>query len=267
MRPAWHCDDRSRDNRQTLIDWFRGSNGGRLDKAEQEILQRFSQDLFGYYLVYLHNFPQDVGFLHDCPVRNKLVLCARPDAAQCDLCALGERLPLRTDALDAVVLQHTLDFAGDPHQVLREVERVLIPEGRVLVVGFNPWSLWGLWRLFLRWRGRAPWCGHFLSYRRVADWLGLLGFDIEYTDVAAFAPPVRDGWQRKLGLLERVGRRVWPMFAGVYVIRAVKRVSTVTPMRLRWQGLRVLSPSGVVEPSARGRVHFHGDASKGNPDD
>jgi len=264
MRPSWHCDDRSRDIRQSLVDWFRGSNGGRLDAAEQDILQRFSRDLFGYYLVYLHHFAEQADFLDECPIRKKLLLCASPGAGQCDLCALGERLPLRTDGLDAVILRHTLDFAEDPHQVLREVERVLIPEGRVLVVGFNPWSLWGLWRLFLKWRGRVPWCGHFLSYRRVADWLGLLGFDIEYTDVAAFTPPVPDRWQRKLGPLERLGRRVWPMFAGVYVIRAVKRVSTVTPMRLRWQGLRVLSPGGVVEPSARGGLHMNGDVTEGD---
>ena len=234
-----------------LVDWFGRPGGTRLADAEKEILGRFAGDLFGYYLVYLHDFDEDAGFLEECPVRNKLSLCAARASACCDVVALGEQLPLRTDSLDAVLLRHSLDFALDPQQVLREVERVLIPEGRVLIVGFNPFSLWGLWRLVLKWRGRAPWRGHFLSFRRVSDWLGLLGFDIEYTDVAAFAPPLPDSWQRRLGPVERLGRRLLPMFAGVYVIRAVKRVSTVTPLRLRWQGLRILSPGGVVEPSTR----------------
>ncbi len=243
-----------------LADWFRRPGGARIAEAEKEILRRFAADLFGYYLVYLHDSDDETDFLEECPVRNKLCLCSGQAPGCCDVAALGEQLPLRTDSLDAVLLRHSLDFALDPQQVLREVERALIPEGRVLIVGFNPISLWGLWRLLLKWRGRAPWNGHFLSFRRVSDWLGLLGFDIEYTDVAAFAPPLPDSWQRKLGPLERLGRRLFPMFAGVYVIRAVKRVSTVTPLRLRWRGRSILSPSGVAEPSTRESGSMHQEA-------
>ena len=246
------CDERIPDISRALEAWFQGPSGARLNAAEKEILDRFAEGLFGYYLVHVQGVPDSAQPLESCSIRNKLRLTVSPAQAGSDLCAIGEQLPLQSDSLDAVVLRHTLDFAVDPHQVLREVERVLIPEGRVLIVGFNPVSLWGLWRLVLRWRGRVPWCGHFLSFRRVADWLGLLGFDIEYTDVAAFTPPLPERWLRYMGRLDGVGRKVWPMVAGVYVIRAVKRVSTVTPVKLRWRALRVLSPNGgMVEPSAR----------------
>lgn len=245
------AQDHRQSRMEDLAAWFRRPAGARLAEAESEILRRFAGNLFGYHFVYLHDFDEEAAFFEECQVRNKLCLCGDQAAGCCDVLALGEQLPLQTDSLDAVLLRHSLDFALDPQQVLREVERVLIPEGRVLIVGFNPLSLWGLWRLFLKWRGRAPWRGHFLSFRRVSDWLGLLGFDIEYTDVAAFSPPLPDSWQRKLGPLERLGRRLFPMMAGVYVIRAVKRVSTVTPLRLRWQGLRILSPGGMAEPSTR----------------
>lgn len=245
------CDEQAEGIQRAMTDWFASSGGLRLERAEREILGRFAEDLFGYYLVYLHNPGGGADAFDNCPIRTRLHLCIDPGQAHCDLRALGEQLPLKSDSLDAVVLRHTLDFSVDPQQVLREVERTLIPEGRVLIAGFNPLSLWGVWRLFLHWRGRVPWCGHFLSYRRVADWLGLLGFDVEYTDVTAFAPPLPDRWQRRLGFLEPLGRRLWPMLAGVYVIRAVKRVSTVTPVKLHWQGLRILSPGGAIEPSAR----------------
>lgn len=251
MNTPSSCNDRLPQIHRALAAWFDSPAGAWLRDAEREILERFGEDLFGYYLVELEPVAGMGIPFGGSPVRHKLRLSPVPGEPGPDLYALGEQLPLRGDSVDAVVLRHTLDFSVDPQQLLREVERVLIPEGRVLIVGFNPLSLWGLSRLFLRWRGKVPWCGHFLSYRRVADWLGLLGFDIEYTDVAAFVPPLPAQWERRLGLVERLGRRVLPMFGGVYVIRAVKRVSTITPVKLRWHGLRVLSPAGVIEPSAR----------------
>ncbi len=257
------CNDRAPEIHRALANWFGNPVGEKLAVAEQEMLEHFAESLFGYYLVQIDTIANDSVRFENCPIRHKLHVSAAADDAECDLCALGEQLPLQNDFLDAVVLRHTLDFSVDPQQLLREVERVLIPEGRVLIVGFNPLSLWGVWRLFLGWRGHVPWCGHFLSYRRVADWLGLLGFDIEYTDVAAFTPPLPPRWQQRLGFLEGLGRRVWPMLAGVYVIRAVKRVSTVTPVKLRWHGLRVLSPGGVIEPSARRNgVSQHNEVSE-----
>jgi SAM-dependent methyltransferase len=236
---------------RSLGAWFEGGAGGHLARQEDQILVRLAEGIFGYYLASIQGVRSNSTLVHEFSVRNRIVVTAAPET-DADLVALAGQLPLKGDSLDVVLLRHTLDFALDPQQVLREVERTLIPEGRVLIVGFNPLSLWGLWRLFLRGRGRVPWCGHFLSYRRVADWLGLLGFDIEYTDVAGFAPPLPPRWQRRLGFLESLGRRIWPMLAGVYVVRAVKRVSTVTPVRLRWRGLRVSAPRGMVEPSARG---------------
>ncbi len=245
------CDDSTTMRHRRLRDWLQSAAGERLLAAEEALLQRFSEGLFGYYLVDVQGFGADLKPLQECPVRHKLRLAAVADGNDVDIVARAEQLPLRSDSIDAVVLHHTLDFSTDPHLVLREVERVLIAEGRVVIVGFNPFSLWGLWRLVLRPRGSVPWCGHFLSYRRVTDWLGLLGFDVEYTDVAAFLPPLPRRWERPFAGLERLARRYLPMLAGVYVMRAVKRVSTVTPVRLRWQTLRVFSPGGAMEPTAR----------------
>jgi SAM-dependent methyltransferase len=254
------CEKSQQELHIALREWFAYGAGARLADAERELLERLSEDIFGYHLVQVQDFGHGLGTFRQCPVKNRSLLDQCGDrVADASACARGEQLPLASDSVDLVVLPHTLDFALDPHQVLREVERVLIPEGRVLIVGFNPFSLWGLWRLALRWRGTVPWCGHFLSYRRIVDWLGLLGFDVEYTDVRAFAPPFRhEGWPRRLLWLERLGRHVWPMVAGVYAVRAVKRVSTVRPIRSPWAGLRVLSPQA-IEPSARGGAHRTSD--------
>jgi len=250
------CEEDQQELHHALRDWFSHAAGARLLHAERELLDRLSEDVFGYHLVQVQDFGHQRGCFTQCPVqfRSLLDLCAEatPGASAA---ASSEQLPLASDSVDLVVLPHTLDFSIDPHQVLREVERILIPEGRVLIVGFNPLSFWGIWRLALRWRGSVPWCGHFLSYRRIVDWLGLLGFDVEYSDVCAFAPPMRrEGWAHRFASLERLGRRVWPMIAGVYAVRAVKRVSTVRPIQTRWPGLRVLGPRA-IEPSTRNGVH------------
>lgn len=249
MSPAIFCDKSIIELDEALRGWFATPPGVRLVAAEREILAGMTADLFGYQLLQLGELGDDQAHLANCPIRRKTLVTRRADApAESVLVAHAQQLPIAADSVDTAILVHTLDFSPDPHQVLREVERVLIAEGRILVVGFNPFSLWGLWRLFGRWRGGVPWCGHFLSYPRLNDWLTLMGFDVERMDVMEFRPPTRAGG---FDAMERLGRRVWPMLAGVYVVRAVKRVSRVMPVRQRWSSLRVLGPRA-IEPTVRG---------------
>jgi len=233
---------------QELAEWYAGQPGSRVAAGEREALTGMVGDLFGYQLLQIGELEGDMAHLANCPIRHKTLISHRAHTVQSDvIVAEPQRLPVAADSVDAIILVHTLDFSPDPHQVLREAERALIAEGRLIVIGFNPFSLWGLWRMFRRWRGEIPWCGHFLSYTRLNDWLTLMGFGIERMDVMEFRPPTRAG---RLENVERIGRRVWPMLAGVYVVRAVKRVSRVTPVRQRWSRLRVLGPRA-IEPTIR----------------
>ncbi len=160
------------------------------------------------------------------------------------------QLPIASDSVDAVLLVHTLDFLPDPHQILREVDRILIPGGRLMVTGFNPWSLWGLRRLMGR--TSPPWSGRFISQHRVIDWLSLLGFEIEKTTPLMFRPPLRQrGLMERLKFLESAGERWWPALGGVYVVKAVKLVSTITPVKPVWKFKRRILAGGAIEPSAR----------------
>jgi SAM-dependent methyltransferase len=231
---------------QQLAEWYATGLGARVVANEREAVALMAADLFGYQLLQIGELGEGMQHLANCPVRHKTLVGRRPVAAA-DSLIIGEaqQLPVASDCIDAMVLPHTLDFSPDPHQVLREVERVLIAEGRVIIVGFNPFSLWGLWRLFRRKAG-VPWSGQFLSYPRLNDWLTLMGFDIERMDIMEFRLPTRSGGPEEI---ERLGRRFWPMLAGVYVVRAVKRVSRVTPLRQRWAHLRVLEPRA-IEPTA-----------------
>lgn len=149
-----------------------------------------------------------------------------------------EALPFPSQSLDLVVLPHTLELASDAHQTLREVERVLVPEGKVIVTGFNPASLWGLQlrREHLARRfGRAadrpsslpvlPEDSELLGWRRLRDWLRLLGFEVEGGSHGCYRPPLRtQAWLDRWDWAETAGRRWWPVFGGMYMMVATKRV-------------------------------------------
>ena len=164
----------------------------------------------------------------------------------------SDSLPLATDSLDVVVLPHVLEFEKSPHQILRETERILIGEGHVVILGFNPWSLWGLWRMLLAWRDEPPWCGHFLSLSRLKDWLTLLDFEIEQIEHFYFRPPVRNkSIMKHLEFMEKLGRYAWSFLGGAYILVAKNRVIPLTPIKMSWQARRQMITSGIVEPSAR----------------
>ena len=151
-------------------------------------------------------------------------------ALRCDF----DALPFDAQSLDLVVLPHALELARDPHLALREVERVLVPEGRVVIVGFNPASLWGLRQRAAHLRrvapgvarrGFLPDSGEFIGYRRLRDWLRLLSFEVEAGRFGCYRPPVASSrWLARFEWAESVGERWWPVFGAVYFVVAVKRV-------------------------------------------
>lgn len=239
-----------------LKDWQEQPLGALIARLETEAFTQLCTRLFGYHLVQLGEFGDSQAYLANCPVQAKSILQIGLRSGRFGISALAEsfRLPVATDSIDALILPHTLDFSIDPHQLLREADRVLIPNGRLVLSGFNPWSLLGLRRLTSIWNKAVPWTGQFVPYYRLEDWLSLIGFEIETTDVLMFRPAfTRESWLYRFALLERYGKRFWPMLAGVYVVSAVKRVSRLTPIVPRWRRLRPTGAS-VIEPTTRG---FH----------
>jgi SAM-dependent methyltransferase len=164
-----------------------------------------------------------------------------------------EELPFATHSIDLVVMPHILEFAHDPHQVLREVERVLVPEGHVVITGFNPASLWGA-RQFTTRLGTTPFLpreGHFISLSRVKDWLKLLSFEFARGRFGCYAPSVRTAtWLHRWRFMEKAGDRWWPMFGAVYLLTAVKRVRGMRLIGAVWkrneERARQLAPVGTT---------------------
>lgn len=142
-----------------------------------------------------------------------------------------EALPFADASLDLLVLPHTLELSYDPHATLREVQRVLVPEGRVVICGFNPNSLWGLRKSFRRGLNEV---GDFIGHGRLKDWLQLLSFEVESTSFGCYRPAVEtERWLNRWAWVDTAGVRWWPIFGSVYGVVAVKRV----------HGMRLMSPA------------------------
>jgi SAM-dependent methyltransferase len=173
-----------------------------------------------------------------------------------DVDAMPEALPLRAKSVDNLLIQHVLEFSCDPHQVLREAERVLVDDGSLVICSFNPISLWGLRRL-ISWHKSPPWHGHFFTRTRLKDWLALLNFDVVEIKTTAFCPPLQSAaWLSRFSFLERWGKRFWPIFGGVTIMVAVKRTIPVNPIRARWQSKAFFPATGFVnKPVTRDKTN------------
>jgi SAM-dependent methyltransferase len=240
------------DIREGLRDWYNRPLGQALLQQEREQLDSILPTLFGYHIVQVGCLLGDE-LMTSSRIRNKVSL----DPANCgdtlapSAYAYPDAMPIESGSVDVVLLPHTLEFERQPHQILREADRILIPEGHVVVLGFNPWSLWGIWRLCRCFSGKAPWCGDFLSLTRIKDWTALLGFDVVLVRRFFFRPPIqRGGILKKLSFMDKLGAKLWPRLSGAYILVARKRVATLTPIRPRWQPRRKLVGEGDLTPTA-----------------
>lgn len=211
---------------------------------EQRQLDAAVADVFGYHALQL-GLPEVDALrenrmqLRFCAADRQLAADANDGERRVAVISRYEELPFATHSIDLVVMPHILEFAADPHQVLREVERVLVPEGHVVITGFNPASLWGL-RQFCTRLGASPFLpreGRFIALPRVKDWLKLLSFDLARGRYGCYAPSARSAaWIQRWRFLEKAGDRWWPVLGAVYVLTAVKRVRGMRLVGAVWKG-------------------------------
>jgi len=255
--------------------WLRTPPGQCLLRWEQSHIDQAVADVFGYHALQLglpelhalraNRMPHRWVASDTPPVPQRLALPEGVDGApfglpfdadaamHCDF----DALPFPNHSLDLVVLPHALELSGDPHLTLREVERVLVPEGRVMILGFNPASMWGLRQRLGHARaavglgGRSalflPRSGEFLGYWRLRDWLRLLSFEVEGGRFGCFRPPYASArWLERSVWMEAVGERWWPVFGAVYFLVAVKRVRGMRLVGLARHEARKARTAGAV---------------------
>ena len=223
-----------------LLEWLETPTGQRLRAAEQAVAAEPLRRVFGSQLLQVGAWGAPDAFIGLAGTVRRAV-CSDVPAPGVSFIAEDWQLPVASHSADAVLLPHTHERSSEPHQLLRECERVLTGGGRLIVMGFNPWSVLGLRRLLTR--GAWPPHVHQLySERRLRDWLSLLNFDV--TSVSRYFPAFTDAdgrGHRARGL---------PGYYGGYLLVAVKRVHAVTPLRRLWRRPERV-PTGLAEPTRR----------------
>jgi SAM-dependent methyltransferase len=242
----------TRDN--AAAEWFDGPLGARVLREETALAQVALDDVFGFELLQVGTWGPAQHLLGGARTQHTTLL-APSLSPGVSLRAPLASLPFAADSIDAVFLPHTLELVEDPYAVLREAERVLCAEGCLMIFGFNPFSGWGARRLFARhFRQRAfpPETRRMLSERRLRDWMALLDFEV--ASIYGYLGPIpvtrrprklADGTMRQA---EYRSRR--PLTAGAYLLKARKRVQTLTLVRPKRRSRQlVLVPA--TEPTTR----------------
>lgn len=248
-----------------LQDWLQTHAGLYMLNWEKRQTDALVADMFGFHALQL-GMPQLQGLAHNRMPHRWLAVqepceglpepevnMALPPALVTDFSAL----PFPAASLDLVLMPHSLEVSMDAHATLREVERVLVPQGRVLICGFNPVGLWALrqarsrlWESLTggRWPGQGylPVAGEYIGYWRLRDWLRLLDFEVEIVRFGCYVPAVSSpAWLQRFAWMERLGPRWWPIFGSSYLVVGVKRVRGVRMLGSVWKPTRARVPRQV----------------------
>lgn len=271
-----------------IDEWLTTPPGRYLVAWEQAQLDRLVSNIFGYHAVQLgwpavqglrcnrmrhrwlvNDGPLNEGLLTRAPAPIDGAAVWPPNPLPLSVMSDYETLPFPSASLDLVVLPHTLELAGDAHQTLREVERVLMPEGRVVVIGFNPASLWGAYQASADVAGRLGWGSgsvsngtELIGWRRLRDWLRLLGLEFESGRFGCYRPPFATRrWLDRCEWFDDAGSRWWPVLGSAYVLVAVKRVRAMRLMGPAWRK----KAKGAAAPAVVARHHQHHRARMDEP--
>lgn len=240
--------------------WLGSTVGQYLQVKEQALYDSAVVDLFGFNALQMGCIGMDL--LRNSRIPSRYIASEFNDAVHnANLLCCDDFLPFAEMSLDLLLLPHRLEFSERPHQTLREAERVMMPEGHLLISGFNPASAWGTRAFVNRMLSKKatlpnkfPWNGHFIGLTRMKDWLKLLGFEIISVEMSCHTPPFEQStWQKRFSYMEKMNESVFSKvgcnrLGGIYFIVAKKRVAGMTRIKPNWKKASLTSGL-VIKPT------------------
>ena len=251
-------------NIESLSKWYKTQAGkAALSKLDEECADILSE-IFGYYAVETGVLSGEHSLLKHTRIATSFALIdkahrnthafkvkKRMQGDQLEtfssLISSNEQLPLATDNIDLVLGTHVLELSKDPHQVLREIDRVLVPEGHCILIGFNPFAISGLGKQLRLKLSRKEQPFKLRSASRVRDWFSLLGFEVLDISYMGLRPNISNKKLfESLAKLEDLSEIAGPLLGKLYIIHAKKQVVAMTPYKKVWRAPAVLSGGKVV---------------------
>ncbi|GLR69495.1 methyltransferase domain-containing protein [Agaribacter marinus] len=212
--------------------WSRLSQGERVKEELERELAPVVERLFGYYLLKVGALSSELT-LATSPIKHKFNFSANISEST-QLCGKSNQLPIQNNSVDVFVVLAELDFAQDPHQIVREIDRSITSNGHVVIAGFNPFSLAGIMKYLPINRNNLLHQGRFFTAARVKDWLQLLDFEVIQQEQVIYSSLFM---RKRLGEHSRIMRwckRYCPWFSSMYIIVARKREIPLSPIKQKW---------------------------------
>lgn len=210
--------------RQFLFSFFETPQGKLLLEQEKKFLARSITVSYQQIVLQIGGLGWENEFVDCSHYKKYYILDARAEGSV-EATLINARsfsLPLQSESVDLVIVPHLIEFDANRFQTMREIERVLKPEGEVVILNFNPLNVWVRMQIVWNKKFSDTWHGHFLPRSRVADWLKLLNFEIKSTTEFTIDRATTTCEQFKLGRLT---------FSSIaYAVRAVKRQYTLIPL-------------------------------------
>jgi len=220
--------------------WFNSTAGRYLRAKEQDLYDTAVADLFGFNALQMGSLQMDL--LRNSRIPNQYKSDDADDTTNnIDMRCCDDFLPIANASLDLLLLPHRLDFSERPHQTLREAERVMMPEGHLIISGFNPLSSWGAQSKLVKFFSKHPefpWSGKYIGLNRMKDWLALMGFEVMSIEMCCHVPPVQsESWHQRFSVIDKLSARCCTILGGVYFIVAKKRVVGMIPIKPKWKAI------------------------------
>lgn len=220
-------------NMTCLTDWYQQPLGQTLGRIEDTELRQVLAKCFGRYLLQIGG-RQLLSALQASPIPYHLGITQDSQPAPAFTYGTYDKLPIQSESVDVILLWHTLETVTHPETILAESWRTLTPDGHLIVLGFNPWSLWGLKHLFSQ--SCAPWNSHFHSAQKICHWANHINGELITAKSFFFRPPTESSqYLHRLQWLEAAGLWLWPHMGASYLLVIQKRTIPLTPIKLNWQ--------------------------------
>jgi SAM-dependent methyltransferase len=223
--PSWA------DAQPRLREWYQTGLGDAVLDTVSEKCDDMLSGIFGYQGLQVGQIAPHRELLASAGLHRRIVIDSYAETTSAQISGELEHLPISSNCVNLVFFPHSLEFCANPHGALREADRVLTADGHLLLLGFNPYSQFGLRRSFGR---SVPWNGNTYSRARIQDWLSVLGYRIVTAETVFLRTPIdRPGFLRRTRYIEHT-QRFFGFVGGVYLIHARKQSIPMTITRQSW---------------------------------